>query len=317
MQLHLHIQAPAEEDASIYDALIIGGGPAGVSAAIYLKRKGHAVTLVSSEPGGQVATTASVENYPGFRSISGYDLAQSYLQHLQSLSVNVLAAKVTEITKPDLFHVVLDSGQVLKSHTLLLATGATRRKLGVKGESRLAGRGVAYCSICDGPFFADKDVLVVGGGNSAVETAIDLAKIARKVTLVHRSTLKADQVAIDQLHKYDNITILLSHVIDEIRGEHVVEQVLLRDTLQGNLAEMPADGVFIDIGSLPSSELAAPLLVLNERGEIPVQADGSTALEGFHSAGDVTDEKYKQIVVAAGRGASAALAMSEYLNKRK
>ena len=317
MQFNLNINTPSDSESIIYDSLIIGAGPAGVSAAVYLKRKGHTIAIISDEEGGQVATTSSVENYPGFVSISGFDLTQSFMQQLNKLAVTHINSRVNGITKNDLFEVTLDSGQVLQSHTVLYAAGATRRKLGAPGEAQFAGRGVAYCSICDGPFFADRDVIVVGGGNSAVESVIDLAKIARHVTLVHRSTLKADQVAIDQMMKLENVTIRLSTVIDEIRGDQLVKDVILRDTSNDTTEEMPIDGIFIDIGSLPRSELAGQLVELNGRKEIVVDALGKTDLKGFYAAGDVTDEKYKQIVVAAGRGASAALAISDELNQRK
>lgn len=151
MQFNLNINTPSDSESIIYDSLIIGAGPAGVSAAVYLKRKGHTIAIISDEEGGQVATTSSVENYPGFASISGFDLTQSFMQQLNKLAVTHINSRVNGITKNDLFEVTLDSGQVLQSHTVLYAAGATRRKLGAPGEAQFAGRGVAYCSICDGP----------------------------------------------------------------------------------------------------------------------------------------------------------------------
>ena len=317
MQLHLNINQPSDQTEKVYDTVIIGAGPAGISGAIYLKRKGYRVAVVGVEDGGQVATTASVENYPGFSSISGAELAQSYMQHLNSLSVDVISARVTDLIKTDSFETTLDNGQVLFSDTVLFATGSTRRKLGVPGEDEFSGRGVAYCSICDGPFFADRDIIVVGGGNSAVESVLDLSKIAHSVTLIHRSTLRADQVAIDQMMTLPNVNVRLASVIDEIRGDGLVKEVVLRNNQTDATEIMPIDGLFIDIGSLPNSDLAAQLVTLNERREIIVDPSGRTDLPGFYAAGDVTDEPYKQIVVAAGRGASAALAISDELNKRK
>lgn len=315
MQLHFNLNKASQASDKVYDTLIIGAGPAGISAAVYLKRKGHDIALISAEDGGQVVTTASVENYPGFSSITGSDLTRAFIDHVHSLAVPVLSGRVTQIQKSDSFELTLDSGEMLSSRTVLYAAGATRRKLGVPGEENFAGRGVAYCSICDGPFFAGRDVIVVGGGNSAVESALDLAKTSRQVTLIHRSTLKADQVSIEQLQKQSNVTIRLAMEIVEIRGEQLVKDVVLKNNETGTREVMPIDGIFIDIGNLPRSELAASLVTTNARREIVVDASGHTDLPGFFAAGDVTDEKYKQIVVAAGRGASAALAISEFLNK--
>lgn len=317
MQLHLNLTPPTSTEPNVHDCLVIGSGPAGISGAIYLKRKGFDVAIISTEDGGQVATTSTVENYPGFSSISGAELTQSFMKQLDRLAVPTISGRVQSLRKDDYFRVALDSGRTLASRTILFATGAIRRKLGVPGEDVFAGRGVAYCSICDGPFFSGKHVIVVGGGNSAIESVIDLSKIARHVTLIHRSVLKADQVAIDQMMQLTNVTLRLATVIEEIRGDTLLREVLLKHQATGETEVMPIDGVFVDVGNLPSSDLVADLVALNTRKEIVVDAEGRTTMAGLYAAGDVTDEKYKQIVVAAGNGASAALAISDELNQRK
>ena len=317
MQLHLNLTPPSSNDPTVHDCLVIGSGPAGISGAIYLKRKGLDVVIISAEDGGQVATTSSVENYPGFSSISGAELTQSFMKQLDSLAVPTISGRVQSIRKDDHFRVGLDSGRTLVSRTILYAAGAVRRKLGVPGEEAYAGRGVAYCSICDGPFFSGKHVIVVGGGNSAIESVIDLSKIARHVTLIHRSVLKADQVEIDRMMNLTNVTVRLATVIEEIRGDALLREVLLKNTATGETEVMLIDGVFVDVGNLPNSELVADLVELNTRKEIVVDLEGRTTMAGLYAAGDVTNEKYKQIVVAAGKGASAALAISDELNKRK
>jgi alkyl hydroperoxide reductase subunit F len=197
-----------------------------------------------------------------------------------------------------------------------MATGSKPRKLGVKGEDAYLGRGVAYCAICDGPLFEDRNVIVAGGGNSAIEAAIDLSKVARKVTVVHRSQLRADQIIVDKLKNIENLEIILETKIVEIKGEQLVNGITAEDK-SGNTIEIPIDGVFVEIGYLPNNELAKGLVDLNDHGEVKVNLRGETSLPGLFAAGDVTDVPYKQIVISAGDGAKAALSANDYINKMK
>lgn len=303
----------------LYDLLIVGSGPAGLSAALYAKRKGMTVGVVSNKIGGQVVDTTSVENYLGIDFATGEGLIEKFMHHVQTLNVPMLKdADVKSFEKVESgFELTLGSKEVLKSKTLIFATGSKPRKLGVEGEEKYLGRGVAYCAICDGPLFEGRDVVVAGGGNSAVEAAIDLAKIAKTVTVVHRSEFRADQIVIDQLKKYDNVTIHLQTQIEEIYGEQLVSGIKVLDKQSGERRTIDADGVFVEIGYLPNNQLLIDRLELNNRGEVIVNALNETSLPGVFAAGDVTDTPYKQIVVAASEGAKAALTANDYLNRGK
>ncbi len=300
-----------------YDVLIVGLGPAGLSAALYAKRKGLETGIVALKKGGQVVDTTSVENYLGLEFETGQGMVDKFMHHVQTLQVPMLFdTEVVSFEKKDMhFDVVLNDGRVLTTKTLILATGSKPRRLGVKGEEQFLGRGVAYCAICDGPLFEGLDVIVAGGGNSAVEAAIDLAKIANSVTLVHRSKLRADQIVIDQMAKQSNIKVYLETQIEEIIGDQLVSGVVARDKKTGEVLTIPANGVFVEIGYLPNNQLAKDVLELNERGEIVINALNETSMKGVFAAGDVTDTPYKQIIVGASEGAKAALSANDYINR--
>jgi NADH-dependent peroxiredoxin subunit F len=301
----------------ILDLLVIGGGPAGLNAALYAKRKGLTTGIIAKRIGGQLLNTSSVENYLGISQVSGEDLSEKYLSHLKELEVGILEeVEVERLEKEDkLFNTILKNGTVFQSKTLLLATGSAPRKLEVPGEVEFSNRGVAYCAICDAPLFKDKDVIIAGGGNSAVEAAIDVAKFASQVTLVHRSQLRADQILIDHMMNQKNITVHLQTQILEIVGDEKMTGVKVVD--KQNLQEriINADGIFIEIGNLPSNDLVKELVSLNERGEVVVDEKNMTSLPGLYAAGDVTQMPYKQIVIAVADGAKAALAANEYINQ--
>lgn len=303
----------------VYDLLIVGSGPAGLSAALYAKRKGMVVGIVSNKTGGQVVDTTSVENYLGIDFATGEGLIEKFMHHVQTLNVPMLKdADVKSFVKVDSgFELTLGSKEVLRSKTLIFATGSKPRKLGVEGEDKYVGRGVAYCAICDGPLFEGRDVVVAGGGNSAVEAAIDLAKIAKTVTVIHRSEFRADQIVIDQLKKFDNVTIYLQTQIEEIIGEQLVSGIKVLDKKSNERRTINADGVFVEIGYLPNNQLLVDQLDLNDRGEVVVNALNETSMPGVFAAGDVTDTPYKQIIVAASEGAKAALTANDYLNRGK
>lgn len=307
----------AFDKEAFYDILIIGSGPAGLSAALYAKRKGLLVGVVSNKVGGQVVDTTSVENYLGIDFASGEGLVEKFMHHVQTLNVPMLKdAEVKGFEKKENgFEVTLDRGEIVKSKTLIIATGSKPRRLGIKGEENFMGRGVAYCAICDGPLFEGRDVVVAGGGNSAVEAAIDLAKIANTVTLVHRSEFRADQIIIDQLKRQSNVSIHLQTVIQEVYGEGLMSGIKILDKASGVTRDLKAEGLFVEIGYLPNNQLVIDKLDLNNRGEIVVNALNETSMNGVFAAGDVTDTPYKQIIVAASEGAKAALTANDYINR--
>ncbi len=303
-------------DKSIqYDVLIIGAGPAGLSAALYAKRKGLTVGIVGAKAGGQVVDTTSVDNYIGIQDVTGEELSKRFSEHINQYGVPILRDETvkTFIKNGDVFTVSLSSADVIKTRALIIATGSKPRPLGVEGEEAFKGRGVAYCAICDGPLFEGMDVVVAGGGNSAVEAAMDLSKIARTVTIVHRSQLRADQILVDQMQKIDNIKVHLETQIEAIVGEQLVSGVEVLDKKSGERFKVEASGVFVEIGYLPNSDFVKGIVACNDRGEIKVNARNETSVPGVFAAGDVTDSPYKQIVISAGEGAKAALTANDYL----
>ncbi|BES66249.1 hypothetical protein SANA_26880 [Gottschalkiaceae bacterium SANA] len=311
-------KAPAVTPETIYDVLIVGGGPAGLNAALYAKRKGLLVGILAERIGGQVLDTSSVENYLGFPSETGQKLMEKFTSHVEELKVPV---------KENVLVTGIDGGRIKKIHTnieetfqakaVILATGSKPRMLNVPGEKEFLGRGVAYCAICDGPLFAGMDVIVAGGGNSAVEAAIDMAKIANHVHLVHRSQFRADQILVDQLRKKENVTIHLETQIQSVEGEGLVSHVNALDKASGAVVEISGNGLFVEIGYLPNSDAFTDVVKRNGRGEIEVNTRCQTSQAGIFAAGDVTDMPYKQIIISAGEGAKAALTANEYINTLK
>ncbi|NBG88371.1 NAD(P)/FAD-dependent oxidoreductase [Isachenkonia alkalipeptolytica] len=319
MELNLDItQEPKVklEEEVLYDTLIIGGGPAGLNTALYAKRKGMKVGIITERLGGQVMDTSMVENYLGYESMTGEGLVNKFISHVQNLQVPILKeVRVEKLSKEGELHKVhLNNGEVYQSRTLVLATGSKPRKLGIPGEQEFSGKGVAYCAICDGPFFEGLDVVIAGGGNTAVESALDLAKIATKVDLVHRSQFRADQVLVDQLKNYDNIHIHLDTQMEEILGEAMVTGIKVLDKNTGEQRIMNTNGIFVEIGYLPNSDAFQDYVEVNDRKEIIVDGYGRTNVKGVFAAGDITTIPYKQIITSAGDGAKVALAVNDYLN---
>lgn len=306
---------------TLYDFLIIGGGPAGLNAALYAKRKGLEVAILTRQIGGQVINTSSVDNYLGTKFATGEELVNDFKGHVDELEVPIAEYVDVERIIPgsdkDYHQVVLTDGRIFASRTLLLATGTNHRHLGVEGEERLAGRGVAYCAICDAPLYKNKKVIIAGGGNSAVEAALDLAKVADHVTLVHRSQFRADKILVDELYENDKIDIHLQTQILSIEGENFMSHIKALQKESGQEIEIYADGIFVEIGNIPNSQLFEDLIDLNENNEIIVDQRGSTNIPGIYAAGDVTDVVYKQIIIATSDGAKAALSANDYINVQK
>ena len=300
----------------VYDLAIIGGGPGGLSAALYAKRKGINVVLISGDIGGQVADTSSVENYLGIESMTGEEMVKTFRKHVESYDVPMLdGTKVNEVKQGKEKILKLDNGKEVKTKTVIIGTGSLNRKLNVPGEEEFNGKGVTYCAICDGPLFEDMDVLVAGGGNSAVEAAIDLSKTASSVKLVQRSVLRADEVLIDRMNSLENVEVYLGYQIKEIKGENSVSAVITKNKETGEEVTFETRGVFVEIGYTPNTKFVENLVELNDSKEIVINDRNETSEKGIFAIGDATTVPYKQIIIAASEGAKAALSAVDYLNK--
>lgn len=302
----------------IYDVLIIGGGPAGMTAAVYCMRKGVDTAIVIKSIGGQVAETSSVENYLGYKYINGVELVDKFKEQVFQFSVGYEEGQgVTAVTDGEIKSITLDDGRVLRSRALIIASGKSWKKLGIPGEQRLTGRGVAYCTICDAPLFAGKKVVVVGGGNSGVEAAIDLASVASEVVIVQlMDELTADKILIDKLNSFSNVSMIFSSRVTEVIGEDLVKEVTVQNVDTGAVTPVVTDGIFIEIGLDPNSGFASGVVDMNSASEILVDSRCATNREGIFAAGDVTSVPFKQIIIAGGEGAKAALSACEYILKR-
>ncbi len=300
-----------------FDALVVGGGPAGINAALYLIRKGKHVGVITKEIGGQLHNTSEVDNYLGFKHILGKELSDQFLTHANHLDIPILHdVSVENIEKINQsFQLRVSNGMILHSKTLLYATGGSPRKLNVKGEMFFANKGVSYCTTCDAPFFKDKHVIVAGGGNSAAEAVIDLVPWASKITVVHRSQWRADAVLLKKLEDIPNLDIHLETQILEVLGDSSMNGLKVLNKSNNETFTIDAQGLFIEIGTIPNVSLIKNLVDVNDRDEVIVNDMQETSCEGLYAAGDVTNQPFKQIIIATAEGAKAALAMNQYLNK--
>jgi alkyl hydroperoxide reductase subunit F len=302
-----------------FDVLIVGGGPAGASAAIYAARKGIRTGVVAERFGGQVLDTMAIENFISVKETDGPKLAAALEQHVKAYEVDIMNLQRAEALIPGvnngLHEIRLASGAVLKSKTVIISTGARWREMNVPGEQEYRGRGVAYCPHCDGPLFKGKRVAVIGGGNSGVEAAIDLAGIVGHVTLLEfDSTLRADAVLQRKLFSLANVTVITSALTTEVMGNgEKVNALVYKDRIGGESREIELEGIFVQIGLLPNTDWLKGTLALSPRGEIEVDARGQTSLPGVFAAGDVTTVPYKQIIIAMGEGSKAALSAFDHL----
>ncbi|MFW5432459.1 MAG: alkyl hydroperoxide reductase subunit F [Methylophilaceae bacterium] len=305
-----------------FDVLIVGGGPAGASAAIYAARKGIRTGVVAEHFGGQVMDTLSIENFISVKATEGPQLVAALEEHVRDYEVDIMPLqKVASLKKGDasaggLIEIGLENGGTLKSKTVIAATGARWRKLGVPGEVEYQNKGVAYCPHCDGPLFKGKPVAVIGGGNSGVEASIDLAGIVGHVTLLQRSdALKADAVLQDKLRSLDNVTIILNAKTSEITGaDNKVNGLVYTDSESGESKQVDVEGVFIQIGLIPNTDwLKGSGVALSPFNEIETNSHGATNVDGVFGAGDVTTTPYKQIIIAMGEGSKASLGAFDYL----
>lgn len=305
----------------LYDLIIVGGGPGGLSAGIYAMRAALKTVLIEKGlPGGQMNLTESVENYPGFEKICGFELSQKFLQHAQGYGLEVRQQEVAEVEPGLEFHSVrLANGDLLNGHAVILATGGSPRKLNIPGESEYYGRGVSYCATCDGFFFRGKNVVVVGGGDTALEEAIYLARITRLVHLVHRrDALRGGRILQQRVMAEANIEILWNTVATEIlANDQGVRGVTLQDKQTGVLRELPVDGVFIFIGFLPNSQLVPEGIRMNHDGYVMTDEKCETNLAGIFVIGDLRQKYARQIVTAAAEGCTAALAAALCVEMKK
>jgi len=301
----------------MYELIIIGGGPAGMAAAVYAARKLINTILVTGDIGGQVNWTNGVENYLGYQFIEGDELISKFQQQVNQFPIKQkIGLKVTQVKKVNGgFEVIPESGESILGKAVILASGKRPRKLNVEGETELVGRGVTYCSICDGPDFTSKKVAVIGGGNSAIEAALDMVIAAEHVDMVSVTPLTGDPIMIEKLLAAKNITIYSEQQTDKILGKNEVEGIVIKDLKTGALKQLDVSGVFIEIGLVPNSDMAKDLVKLNQTGEVPVNSSCETEVPGFFAAGDVTNAPEKQIIIAAGEGAKAALTAHRYLRR--
>ena len=304
-----------------YDAIIIGAGPAGLTAGIYLSRA-RMKTLIVNEGtiGGQLVLTHEIANYPGVENISGYQLANIMKKQAKSFGCEINGnVSVKDIDLPgEIKTVILSDGSVMTSDALILSPGGRSRTLNVAGEDNFKGKGISYCATCDGDFFTGKEIVVVGGGNSALEEAVSLTKYASKVTIVHQfDHFQAFENAVEEASNNTKIHFLMESTITAFHGKENLESVDIKNLRSGETNNFKTDGTFIFIGYLPNTEFLKNKVVLNKWGEIVVKYDMSTYIEGVYAAGDSTAKRYRQVTTAVGDGTVAALAASGYLNELK
>ncbi len=304
----------------IYDVIIVGAGPAGLTAAIYALRAGLNTLLLekSFQSGGQTASTYEIDNYPGLPGISGEEFGEKVRAHADKLGLNAQRVQVKAVLEgEDGTKIVRTRKKDYLAKTVVLASGARHRLLHVEGETELSGLGVSYCATCDGAFYKDQTVAVVGGGNVAVEDAIFLAKICRKVYVVHRrDRLRAEEILQKKLFEFSNVEFCWDQVCEKIEGQEQVDAVCLRNVKTQENRKIPVDGVFIAVGIHPNSEFCQGLLKMDENGYILAGEDGCTNVPGIFAAGDVRSKKLRQIVTAVSDGANAISSVQEYLNSR-
>jgi thioredoxin reductase (NADPH) len=304
-----------------YEVIIVGGGPAGLAAGLYCKRAGLKTALFERGLlGGQIAILKDVENYPGVEGITGFDLAERLVKHVRSFGLTIIQEEVAAVQAgTDLHSIQLANGDQYLSATLILAEGGTVRKLGIPGEAEYLGRGVSYCATCDGFFFRDKNIVVVGGGDSAVEESLYLSRLVKKVHLIHRrDTLRANRVLQRRLMADPGIEIMWNTILTEIRGDgKTVSRVSVENTKTSEKREFPTDGVFIFIGHSPNNQLIPPGIRINEQGYVITDVKCETSIPGIFAVGDLRQKYANQIVVAAADGCIAALAASRYVELQK
>ncbi len=305
----------------IYDLIIIGGGPAGITAGIYAARQKINTLLITKDFGGQVSRKAvTIDNYPGFKEILGPELIKKFVEHLKPKDIKIKTAQVGKVEKEEEnFLVFTTKKEKFLSKTVIMASGADPRPLEVPGEKEFIGKGVSYCSICDGPIFADKTVAVIGGGNAGFESAIFLANYVKKIyVLEYMPKVAADEINQKVIKKSGKAEIITNVAVKEIKGQTFVDSIIYEDRKTKKKKTLPVGGVFVEIGSQPATSFIKGLVDFNEKDEIKVEFETcQTKTPGLFAAGDLNVGRYKQIITACGEGAKAALAAYGYIQKNK
>ncbi|MDM5200613.1 MULTISPECIES: thioredoxin-disulfide reductase [Fictibacillus] len=307
-------------EEKIYDVLIIGAGPAGMTAAVYTSRANLSTLMLERGiPGGQMANTEDVENYPGFETILGPELSNKMFEHAKKFGAEYAYGDVKEIINGEEYKTVVTGSKQFKARSIIIGTGAEYKKLGVPGEKEFGGRGVSYCAVCDGAFFKNRELVVVGGGDSAVEEGVYLTRFATKVTIVHRrDKLRAQQILQQRAFDNDKVDFLWNHTVKEIHGENnKVNKLTLVSTETGEEREFGADGVFIYVGMLPLNRAFLNLGITNEAGYVETNELMETRVPGIFAAGDIREKTLRQIVTATGDGSIAAQSAQHYVEELK
>jgi len=307
--------------ADIYDVIIVGGGPAGLTAGLYCKRAAlNAVLFEKGLTGGQIAISKEVENYPGVEGVTGFELAEKLVNHTRSFGLEIVQQEVIAVSVGDGLHSArLADGTLVRAIALILAAGGTMRKLGISGEAEYLGAGVSYCATCDGFFFRDKTVVVIGGGDTAVEEAVYLKKLAKTVHLIHRGdALRAGNILQSRLMAEPGIKIIWNTVVTEIRGNGTtVTGVSTKNIVTGEKGELPVDGVFVLIGYSPNNQLIPPEVRMDEQGFVITDEKCETSVHGIFAVGDLRRKFANQIVIACADGCTAAIAAAHYVEAKK
>lgn len=309
------------ESENHYDAIIIGAGPAGLTAGIYLSRA-KIKTLIINEGvvGGQIILTHEIANYPGVENISGYELANIMKKQAENFGCKIINGKSVVNIELDKIvkNITLSDGSIFTSNSLILAPGGRSRTLGVPGEDVFKGKGISYCATCDGDFFTDKEIIVVGGGNSALEEAVSLTKYAKKVTIIHHlNNFQASEYAIEEAKKNSRINFLMESSVTSFDGNESIESVNIKNLENNEISNFKTEGAFIFIGYIPNTEFLKDKIELSQKGEIVVSADMSTKINGVYAVGDSTAKQFRQITTAVADGTIAALSIPIYLESFK
>jgi len=305
---------------SLYDVIIVGSGPAGYTAGIYTSRARLKTLLVTGTlPGGQLMTTSEVENYPGFpNGIFGPELMMNMRQQAERFGTIAVDDEVIQVDFKQRPFKITTSSEIFESEAVLICTGASPRKLGIKGEQTFAGRGVSYCATCDGPFFKGEDIVVVGGGDTALEEATFLSKFGKSIKIVHRrDSLRASKILQDKAFENPKIEFLWNSVVSDIVGDKKITSIVVRDVYNGKEQKIQAGGLFVAIGHDPNTGIFTGQLELDDKGYISLKNNSLTSVEGVFAAGDVHDYRYRQAITAGGFGCMAALDVEKWLTERK
>lgn len=305
---------------SLYDVIIVGSGPAGYTAGIYTSRARLKTLLVTGTlPGGQLMTTSEVENYPGFpNGIFGPELMMNMRQQAERFGTIAVDDEVIQVDFKQRPFKITTSSEIFESEAVLICTGASPRKLGIKGEQLFAGRGVSYCATCDGPFFKGEDIVVVGGGDTALEEATFLSKFGKSIKIVHRrDSLRASKILQDKAFENPKIEFLWNSVVSDIIGDKKIASIVVRDVYNGKEQKIHAGGLFVAIGHDPNTGIFTGQLELDDKGYIALKNNSLTSVEGVFAAGDVHDYRYRQAITAGGFGCMAALDVEKWLTERK